>query len=139
MKDSADLNKMPEKKFLEYINSKCELIELAKYALSDDFLDLDTERRLEIEHILFEVYGKNLPEDTAWQILDKSEILGIVIGKLPNKSWRKVKINIKLWGYQMTIAGIVELPFNAHNQYNVGSAIQLRLTDEFGRFDFVNK
>jgi hypothetical protein len=139
MKDSAELNKLTEKKFLEYINSKCELIELAKYALSDNFLELDTERRLEIEHILFEVYGQHLPEDTAWQILDKSEILGIVIGKLPNKSWRKVKINIKLWGYQMTIAGIVELPFNARNQYNVGSAIQLRLTDEFGRFDFVNK
>lgn len=139
MKTSADLNKMPEKKFLEYINSKCELIELAKYALSDDFLDLDTERRLEIEHILFEVYGKDLPEDTAWQLLDNSEILGTVIGYLPNNAWRRAKITITLWGYNMTLAGNVELPPYARNRYNIGASIHLKLSPEFGRFDFVNK
>lgn len=136
MKSSKELNKLDAKKFSHYINDKCELRELAEYALSEDFRNLRTEYRLEIEHILFECYGKRLPEDEAWKLLKASEFDGRIIGKLPNATYRRAKIDINLFGYDITLAGVVQLPPYKRSSYNTGASIHLKLTDEFGVFDY---
>ena len=136
MKSSKELNKLDAKEFSHYINDKCELRELTEYALGEDFRNLRTEYRLEIEHILFECYGKRLPEDEAWKLLNSSEFDGRIIGKLPNASYRRAKIEINLFGYGITLTGVVQLPPYKRGSYNTGASIHLKLSDEFGVFDY---
>lgn len=128
MKTATELNKLPEDKFSEYVNTKCALRELAQFAASENFAALKKPYRLEIQQILFENYGKTLPEDTAWELLTDAEFHGQITGNMPNPKFRKAKIELSLFGYQITLIGAVEIPTNARSHYNKGAFAKLKIT-----------
>lgn len=137
MKKPAELNKLAAKKFSEYVNAKVSLRELAAFSMSKDFELLDMERRAEIQRILFESrYAETLPEDAAWELLSGSELLGVIAGSLPNPRFRKALVEVKLFGYEISLSGVVRLPDRDLSRYNKGAALRLKIGAEPGVFEF---
>lgn len=135
MKTVNELNKLTEEKFSEYANTKCTLRELTEFAASENFAALKKPYRLEVQEILFENYGKTLPENVAWEVLAEAELVGQITGNMPNPCYRKAKIDAKLLGYNITLIGIVKVPNNARNGYNRGTYAKLKITKDENIFE----
>lgn len=135
MKTVNELNKLTEEKFSEYANTKCTLRELTEFAASENFAALKKPYRLEVQEILFENYGKTLPENVAWEVLAEAELVGQITGNMPNPCYRKAKIDAKLLGYNITLIGIVKVPNNARNGYNRGTFVKLKITKDENIFE----
>ena len=139
MKTVNELNKLTEEKFSEYANTKCTLHELTAFAASENFASLKKPYRLEVQEILFENYGKTLPENIAWEVLAEAELVGQITGNMPNPSYRKAKIDAKLLGYNITLIGVVKIPNNARNGYNRGTFVKLKITKDENIFELINE
>ncbi len=139
MKSAKELSILPQKKFEKYINTECELNQLARFAMSEEFAELQQPYRLYVEQLLFSHFGKLLPETDAWEQLMGSTIEGRVISAMPNRRFRRATIRINLWGYDLVMMGSVELPPNKAGQYNAGAQIPLEITREFGVFKFADR
>ena len=135
MKTVNELNKLTEEKFSEYANTKCTLRELTEFAASENFASLKKPYRLEVQEILFENYGKTLPENVAWELLAEAELVGQITGNMPNPCYRKAKIDVKLLGYNITLIGIVKVPNNARHGYNRGTYAKLKITKDENIFE----
>lgn len=137
MKTANELNKLTEEKFSEYANTKCTLRELTEFAASENFASLKKPYRLEVQEILFENYGKTLPENIAWEALAEAELVGQITGNMPNPCYRKAKIDAKLLGYNITLIGIVKVPNNARHGYNRGTFAKLKITKDENIFELI--
>lgn len=139
MKTAKELEQMTDKAFTDYINSKCEMGELGKFVLSENFQKLSDGKRTEIEHILFAAYGNTLPEPYAWTIFRGGEFDGRVIGLMPNKTFRRAKVDMAIWGYNISLYGNVRLPNNLSGGYRNGAVVRVKVSGEFGNFEYVEK
>ena len=137
MKSVEELNKMPENKFPGYINSKCAIRDLSKFMFSDKFSELVASRREVIEDIIFEHYGHDIPERLGWEILSGGEFDARVTGYMPNKNFRRVKVELVLWGHRLSLHGVVMLPQWGAGRYAQGAMLRVKPLEEFGVFEFV--
>ncbi len=130
------LCEMSDDNFIKTINSRISVEKLRQIKNSKEFNLLSDFKKNEICKVL-DFFDGNLSQEDLWNAFSGKVLEGVIISKMPNRLYRKAFVKIDCKTIHYDICGIVKLDKIRENRFLPNSKIKLKLSEEFGIFEFI--